>query len=381
MKKILYLFLLLNSGVFAQTGGGFTPPANIQEALDSANNRWSIFGNSGTNPATNFLGTKDQNPLIIKTNNNEMINIGFADIELGNNINSSTNVNIYGNNVSKNNVTVANDVGVSYAQFSANMPSHSLFFTATGVGYNGFSGSANTSLITSIGSPLILQAFGGVSPVIDFRIGNGFQAMRIANNRNIGIGQLATSPVQQLDVRSFVNLLPNTTGSAKDGTLRIENQSSNIVLDAGAFTTATWLQSRNRTDYSIKTPLLINPNGGNVAIGSTVIPLVNLDITGSVKYTTRVVTATGTLNATDNIVIVQNGATNITITIPTTLYYVSISRGVGSTGSITIQASGGQIMSLNRTIGATTSLALAGINGDSAEFVRHPIITTQLNRK
>jgi hypothetical protein len=32
---------------------------------------WDLAGNSGTNPTTNFLGTRDQRPLVIRTNNAE----------------------------------------------------------------------------------------------------------------------------------------------------------------------------------------------------------------------------------------------------------------------------------------------------------------------
>lgn len=36
---------------------------------------WSLMGNTGANPATNFLGTTDSQPLIIKTNGNEVMRI------------------------------------------------------------------------------------------------------------------------------------------------------------------------------------------------------------------------------------------------------------------------------------------------------------------
>ncbi|MCS7226973.1 MAG: hypothetical protein NZ821_08285, partial [Gloeomargarita sp. SKYB31] len=36
---------------------------------------WSLVGNSGTNPTTNFLGTTDGQPLVIRTNNTERLRI------------------------------------------------------------------------------------------------------------------------------------------------------------------------------------------------------------------------------------------------------------------------------------------------------------------
>lgn len=42
----------------------------------SSQNDWSLTGNAGTNTSTNFLGTTDNNDLIIKTNNYERMRIG-----------------------------------------------------------------------------------------------------------------------------------------------------------------------------------------------------------------------------------------------------------------------------------------------------------------
>jgi len=50
-KKLKILFIIiLNSTLMVQA-------------------QWSLTGNASTNPPTNFLGTTDQKPLIIKVNN------------------------------------------------------------------------------------------------------------------------------------------------------------------------------------------------------------------------------------------------------------------------------------------------------------------------
>ncbi|MDW8075961.1 MAG: tail fiber domain-containing protein [Bacteroidota bacterium] len=41
----------------------------------ASSSAWSLTGNSGTNPATNFLGTTDNQPLVIRTNNTEQVRI------------------------------------------------------------------------------------------------------------------------------------------------------------------------------------------------------------------------------------------------------------------------------------------------------------------
>lgn len=64
--KLLPLALILSSFVIAQS--------------------WSLTGNSGINPATNFIGTSDNQPLLFKTNNTERFKI-FSDasaVSIGN---------------------------------------------------------------------------------------------------------------------------------------------------------------------------------------------------------------------------------------------------------------------------------------------------------
>lgn len=46
--------------------------------MAAANANWSLSGNSGTNPATQFLGTVDGQPLVMRTNNNEALRIDAA---------------------------------------------------------------------------------------------------------------------------------------------------------------------------------------------------------------------------------------------------------------------------------------------------------------
>jgi len=87
----------------------------------------------------------------------------------------------------------------------------------------------------------------------------------------------------------------------------------------------------------------------------------------------RAVTATGALLATDDVAIVQNGATNVTVTLPAPAAnagrQVTVSRGIGSTGSITVQGAAGQIESLAGALGATTTLSASGGLGSSVVFL------------
>ena len=96
--------------------------------------------------------------------------------------------------------------------------------------------------------------------------------ININASNNVGIG--TTSPSTILDVRGAgATSNPATSGSTVSTGTRFRIASSTTataVLDFGISTSGkTWLQSTDRADLSTEYPLLLNPNGGNVGIGTT----------------------------------------------------------------------------------------------------------------
>lgn len=96
-----------------------------------------------------------------------------------------------------------------------------------------------------------------------------------------------------------------------------------------------------------------------------------LDLRGGFCPTVVVIASTGAIPATATKVLVNNGATAITLTLPAHVAgkgrHISISRRNGSTGAVTLQGASGQIQALAGTLGATTTLGVhsaagAGVN-------------------
>ena len=84
-----------------------------------------------------------------------------------------------------------------------------------------------------------------------------------------GIG--TTTPVNKFDIFA-VKADPATSGATANGNLRLgASGSNNHVLDFGLSSTSTysWLQARDRTAYGTFYNLALNPNGGQVGIGTT----------------------------------------------------------------------------------------------------------------
>jgi len=93
---------------------------------------------------------------------------------------------------------------------------------------------------------------------------------------NVGIG--TASPLQKFQVDGTVGN-PALGGTTQTGIARISNTTDNACLDVGirAAGSGAWLQSTDETDLSVYYPLLLNPNGGNVGVGTSA-PLTVLDV-------------------------------------------------------------------------------------------------------
>lgn len=83
-----------------------------------------------------------------------------------------------------------------------------------------------------------------------------------------GIG--TTAPVNKFEVVA-TTADPATSGSSANGTLRLGATASSHVLDFGLSSSSNyaWLQARLKSNYGTNYSLVLNPNGGNVGIGTT----------------------------------------------------------------------------------------------------------------
>jgi hypothetical protein len=106
---------------------------------------------------------------------------------------------------------------------------------------------------------------------VDFRLANGATdtpdttVITLQGNGNVGIG--TNAPSSTFHVRGTFGA-PSTSGNSLNGFARFGQTSGNGGLDIGFGDPYSWLQSRNATDYSVNYNLSLNPNGGNVGIGT-----------------------------------------------------------------------------------------------------------------
>jgi hypothetical protein len=111
--------------------------------------------------------------------------------------------------------------------------------------------------------------------------------MTIANSGNVGIS--ATAPSMKLEVVGQGDG-PASTGTIQTGVMRPQGSSTN-VLDFGLKTTSSpygaWLQAADATNLATTYPLLLQPNGGYVGIGTSG-PASKLDVFNSTNAVTDI---------------------------------------------------------------------------------------------
>jgi hypothetical protein len=187
--------------------GGVVRKLSPASLTVSSSNAWALIGNSGTNPATNFLGTIDAQPLIIKVSNAQ---VGRFDpnslaLGLGSTINNATNSYAFGSgaNVGYNHVSGL-ALGVNAAV--NNDSSFAIGIASVVNGQNSFAIGAGASTNGQSSLAIGRNSTVGYSHTASMAIGNG----AAANSDSVfAIGAIA--------VANVANSFAIGSGAASDG--------------------------------------------------------------------------------------------------------------------------------------------------------------------
>jgi hypothetical protein len=250
---------------------------------------WLRTGNSGTvpgpnpgvgaivTPATNFIGTTDAKDLVLSTNNSERLRI-------------TTDGSLYSRST----------FGLILNASDAPMITRGWDAFSSGA-YNGLGRWGlfmRASQLTSGIPDNVGSSFGWVTWSVSSSVTSTL--MTLNNNGNLGLGMGNTAATSRLGIVGTGTGNPNVTGATQSGGhIARFRDNGNVSLELGSSgsTTGNWLQSTNPTDLSINYPLRLNPNGGNVGIGTgTTAPNSTLSVGGtmSVAVTNGIAGSAGT---------------------------------------------------------------------------------------
>jgi hypothetical protein len=97
---------------------------------------------------------------------------------------------------------------------------------------------------------------------------SGTERMRIDSSGKVGIG--TNLPALTLSLSGGTGTGPATSGTTQNGTFRIRT-AANGVIDFGSLSSsgAGWIQATDQTSLAQNYDLLLNPNGGNLLVGTT----------------------------------------------------------------------------------------------------------------
>lgn len=211
----------------------------------------------------------------------------------------------------------------------------------------------------------------------------GVERMRVDVNGRVGIG--TTSPSAPLHTYFANSGIPDTTGSGTSN-VAVRFNVGSVVLDIGnIFNGNMWLQNHLNTNWATNYPLLLNPNGGNIGIGTTSPPVILTIPCNSNGPIGNDPTAIDLKNGNVDVLIGTNASTN-SGQIQVTSGGTSSTLG-GTPYVLFLQPRGGQVaigttvnQSANLHVQGTCTVTGALSKGSGTFDIEHPLIgdTTRL---
>lgn len=299
-------YVLLNDGAGNLSWG---PPTTGTE--------WQLLGNANTNPALNFLGTTDAQPLRLATNGTERLRINASANEIGIGMTAAANNTLdisnttstgKGINVTANSLTTGNGINVSSSSTTLGSSGSIGNFTLSG---NNAANAGSVLKVTNSGTLntgvalMITNAAAGKSfRVNDDGTDNDVSPFIIDNSGNVGVG--VETPASKFDVRDGDFTLSNS-GTA--GALKLQGTSTGKTSIKAGAQGVTDIPLVLPTQQGSSGTLLTNDGAGNLSwTDLNTLGAATFQVTQGTNYgTTQTITSTTDVDVDGMVISVPPG--------------------------------------------------------------------------
>ncbi|MEC4004014.1 tail fiber domain-containing protein [Flavobacterium sp. SUN052] len=244
----------------AGTGKVLTSDAlgNATWQSSSAANGWSLTGNSGTNPATNFIGTTDNNDLIFKRSNLISGRIEAQNTSFGFGALNTASTGLYNLAIGNNSMSLNTSGGFNSAAGYFCLRNNTTGGSNSASGYGALQNNITGSNNTANGSGALSENQGGSN---NTAIGSGALSNNISANENTAVGYSALS--------SNMSASGNTAIGFEALKVSTSTQSNTAVGRK-----ALWKNTSGTLNVAMGDGALVNNTFGfeNVAIGTNALP-------------------------------------------------------------------------------------------------------------
>lgn len=264
---------------------------------------WNLSGNTGTAPATNFIGTTDNQPLAIRTNNTEQMRVtATGSVGIGTSAPAAKLQVVDTGDVA---ILVGNAAG-SRGHIRLGNDNHGIMRDLTSSGGEANDVAVYTSTGNAAGSSLYLVS----NPISTGSDSLPLNQFVLKNTGNVGIG--TNNPavkLQIVDTGDVTLRIGNTTGIGSRGHIQLGNDNHGVMRDltgsgglandvalftsSGGSAASLYLVANPTATGSTNLPLnqFVLTAAGNVGIG-TGIPAQTLHVAGTARITGSAGTAT-----------------------------------------------------------------------------------------
>lgn len=358
----------------------------LTKQTSPSNPDWSLIGNSGTNAATNFIGTTDNTDFVIKRNNLisgklTTSNTSFGVESLSNSTTTALRNVAIGVNTLKNLTSGSDNVATGYGALEANttglqnvaIGTSSLSLNTSGsyntaIGYNALTRNASGILNTAVGNSSLFNNLGGNN-----NVGLGYSALQrnFSGSYNVGIGTNAIYNNQTGNNNVGIGesaLERNTNGSnnvAIGASSLFNNQGSSNNTSIGHESQLNNLTGQNNNSMGYQTLFSNNAGSSNIAIGNQSL---FLNSSGSRNIAIGENSGTNITNGNNNTFVGHNTGTTISTGSNNTIIGSNISLPATTSNNIVLaDGTGNRRINVDQNgnvgIATTTPLSKLDVNG------------------